>query len=212
MKTAPRNLGNVRMYRSSMQQLEYHSNNNLTNLHRSSSQLSLPGNGNRANSSMPRMKKYSSQSSLRNSFELSSSNANQQRPIIDYRQRRLPQLSASYNSLSLANLHQLIDGKNSQHNGNADSDGNASADENVNRIKARGFPWNVKRADVIDFFEGIHILNAEEGIRIEKNVAMEAFVDLATPKDHDNALTRNGRMFQSKRIFGNFYPFQIQLL
>lgn len=204
MKTSTRNLGNIRMYRSSVQQLEYHCNKDTAKLQRSSSQLSLPGNGNRPNASLSRMKKYSSQLSLSStSFELSNGAANQQRQINENRQRRLSQLSSPYNSLSLANLHQLIDDK-SNANGNDSTAENAEHDKNVNRVKARGFPWKVTKADVIGFFQGIDIPNGEESIRIVKNVAMEAYVDFATAKDHDIATSRNGRFFKSYKILGNF--------
>lgn len=70
------------------------------------------------------------------------------------------------------------------------------------KVIARGFPWNVTKRDVIEFFKGVEILNGEHGISIVKNHAMEAHIELSTAKDRDNALSRHKRKIGSQIING----------
>lgn len=71
-------------------------------------------------------------------------------------------------------------------------------------VKAVGFPWKVKKRDVSMFFEGIDILNGEQGIRIVKRGkgAMEAYVKFATSADQYFALTRDRMKIDSQTIYG----------
>lgn len=69
-------------------------------------------------------------------------------------------------------------------------------------VIARGFPWAVRKKDVMEFFKGVDILNGEHGIKIVKNNAMEAHIELTTAKERDHAISRNKRMFGSRTIYG----------
>lgn len=76
----------------------------------------------------------------------------------------------------------------------------------TNRVVARGLPWTVTKWQVLEFFEGIKVLNGERGIRIthrDERGAMKAYVDVASANDHDAALKRKGRVFKGRTIDGN---------
>lgn len=71
-------------------------------------------------------------------------------------------------------------------------------------VLARGFQWKVTKKDVMQFFKGINILNGEKGINIMKNVAMEAFVELASKADVKKALALNNKRVESRTVHGNY--------
>lgn len=68
-------------------------------------------------------------------------------------------------------------------------------------VLARGFQWKVTKKDVMDFFKNINIANGEKGINIIKNVAMEAYVELASKADVNKALALNNRRVESRTVF-----------
>lgn len=76
-------------------------------------------------------------------------------------------------------------------------------------ILARGFQWKVTKKDVIDFFKGIHILNGEKGINIIKNVAMEAYIELASRADIKAALKLDNRKVDDRIIHSMFCSIRI---
>lgn len=69
-------------------------------------------------------------------------------------------------------------------------------------VMARGFQWKVSKKDVIDFFQGIKIVNGEKGINIIKNIAMEAFVELASKAEVKKALALNNKRVDSRTVHG----------
>lgn len=69
-------------------------------------------------------------------------------------------------------------------------------------VMARGFQWKVSKKDVMDFFKGINILNGEKGINIMKNVAMEAYIELASKNDVKKALALNNKRVDSRTVHG----------
>lgn len=73
-------------------------------------------------------------------------------------------------------------------------------------VKAVGFPWKIKKRDVLKFFDGLDILNGEQGIRVVKRGkgAMEAYVNFATSADRYFALSRNRMKIDSQTIYGKF--------
>lgn len=180
LKTMDRKFPMIRVYRSSMAQMEYQRDRIAPAMQRSSSQLSLPATDNtRPEPAFRPMKKYASQTSL--SGKLAPSGGSSQPP--------------TFSGLSMANIQKLVDAK-------SQSDGRGG-EAKSNRVLARGFPWDVEKSDVIAFFKGITIVGGHKGIQIMKNKAMEAYVDVATDIDHDNALSRTGRLVGSQKILGN---------
>lgn len=73
-------------------------------------------------------------------------------------------------------------------------------------VLARGFQWKVTKRDVVNFFKGIKILNSENGINIIKNVAMEAYVELASKADVKAALKLDGKKVDDRMIHSKFCP------
>lgn len=69
-------------------------------------------------------------------------------------------------------------------------------------VMARGFQWKVSKKDVMEFFKGINILNGEKGINIMKNVAMEAYIELASKNDVKKALAYNNKRVDSRTVHG----------
>lgn len=72
-------------------------------------------------------------------------------------------------------------------------------------ILARGFQWKVTKQDVIDFFKGIKIVGSEKGINIIKNVAMEAYVELASKADVKAALKLDNKRVDDRIVHGKCY-------
>lgn len=69
-------------------------------------------------------------------------------------------------------------------------------------VLARGFQWKVTKQDVINFFKGIKIVGGEKGINIIKNVAMEAYVELASKADVKAALKHDSKRVDERMIHG----------
>lgn len=61
-------------------------------------------------------------------------------------------------------------------------------------IQASGFPWFATKQDIVEHFNGINILNGENGIHFiidkTKNSRNEAMIQLATEKDYQKATTQ----------------------
>lgn len=57
---------------------------------------------------------------------------------------------------------------------------------------------------MIDFFKGIKIVNGEKGINIIKNVAMEAYVELASKADIKAALKLDSKRVDDRVIHSKF--------
>lgn len=74
-------------------------------------------------------------------------------------------------------------------------------------VLARGFQWKVTKADVIKFFKGVKIVDGEDGITIEKNVAMEAKVILGSKNDLKKAIGLHNKTFESRTITGKYGDF-----
>ena len=73
----------------------------------------------------------------------------------------------------------------------------------VYMVMARGFQWKVTKEDVLKFFKSINIPKGEKGINIIKNVAMEAYVELASKADVKKALALNNKRVESRTVHGN---------
>lgn len=69
-------------------------------------------------------------------------------------------------------------------------------------VLARGFQWKVTKQDVIGFFKGIKVMNGENGINIIKNVAMEAYVELASKADVKTALKLDNKRVDDRVVHG----------
>lgn len=69
-------------------------------------------------------------------------------------------------------------------------------------VLARGFQWKVTKKDVLDFFEGVKVLNGEKGINIIKNGAMEAYVELPSKAERKKALALTTRKVDSRIVYG----------
>lgn len=69
-------------------------------------------------------------------------------------------------------------------------------------VVARGFHWKVTKREVIDFFNGIKVVNGENGVTIVKNVAMEAHVVLGSKGDRKKALALHNKQYDSRTITG----------
>lgn len=69
-------------------------------------------------------------------------------------------------------------------------------------IIARGFPWKITKSDIRQMFSDVNILNGENGVQIIKNIAMEAYFKVGTENDLINALSYNGKKFESRTIYG----------
>lgn len=65
-------------------------------------------------------------------------------------------------------------------------------------VLARGFQWKVTKQDVMDFFKGIKIVN----VSIIKNVAMEAYVELASKADVKAALKLDTKRVDDRMVHG----------
>lgn len=59
-------------------------------------------------------------------------------------------------------------------------------------IYVKGLPWTANKQEILDFFDGINILNGTKGIHfvIENENRNDAFIQLATVDDHRLAMTR----------------------
>lgn len=90
----------------------------------------------------------------------------------------------------------------SESNGTSESVAPLKMTENVcsHMIVASGFPWNVTKKDIHDFFSGTQILNGDDGILITKETSMRAYVQFASGYDRRKALTKNRSQMKMRTI------------
>lgn len=87
----------------------------------------------------------------------------------------------------------------------SESDGNGtevSSDNGLREVLARGFPWNVKRVDVGEFFSDINIVGGIDAIDIRKDGAMEATFFVDSDEELQKALSHNKQFVDSRMIYG----------
>lgn len=75
-------------------------------------------------------------------------------------------------------------------------------------IRIRGLPWSTTKQDILDFFDGVHILNGEDGIHLitlpmlPSRPLGEAYIQLASERDLDLAHTFDRKNLGSRYIEG----------
>lgn len=75
-------------------------------------------------------------------------------------------------------------------------------------IRIRGLPWSTTKQDILNFFDGVHILNGEDGIHLVTLALLpnrplgEAFIQLATQKDLNLAHTYDRKNLGTRYIEG----------
>lgn len=75
-------------------------------------------------------------------------------------------------------------------------------------IRIRGLPWTTTKRDIIDFFDGVHILNGEDGIHMVTYALLpnrplgEAYIQLASQRDLELAHTFDRKNLGSRYIEG----------
>lgn len=77
----------------------------------------------------------------------------------------------------------------------------------INCVVARGLPWRITKAQVLDFFQNVNVLDGERGVRLCRRVsrgALEARVNVASADDHDAALRLKGQPLDGRKIDGNW--------
>lgn len=75
----------------------------------------------------------------------------------------------------------------------------------TNRIVARGLPWKVTEDDILEFFQGVNILNGKKGIQFRRcgvRGAMEAHFEVVSANDRVAALKRRGQLMDNRRVDG----------
>lgn len=77
-----------------------------------------------------------------------------------------------------------------------------SSDNGLREVLARGFPWNIKRMDVGEFFSDINIIGGIDGIQIKKYGAMEATFFVDSDDELQKALLHNKQLIDSRMIYG----------
>lgn len=87
-------------------------------------------------------------------------------------------------------------------------DGNAFNCDDPYLIRIRGLPWTTTKRDIIEFFDGVDILNGEDGIHmvtlssIPNRPLGEAYIQLASQNDLDLAHTFDRKNLGSRYIEG----------
>lgn len=77
-------------------------------------------------------------------------------------------------------------------------------------IRIRGLPWSTTKQDILDFFDGVHILNGEDGIHLVTLALVpnrplgEAYIQLATQRDLELAHTFDRKNLGSRYIEGRW--------
>lgn len=180
----------IKAYRSSMAQLEYYRQNDGRPQHSPSL-----NNDHSAPSSYSKCEQFLAQLSIAK-CDSDESDSDCDKSISGLSQ-------SSLGGLSMVNLNRLIEMKSG-----STSKATSSNGLNINRIVASGFSCQAKKSDLFKFFKGINIPNGINSINVvndKQNDLMEAFVDVATAGDHDAALQFSGRLFDSRKILGNFW-------
>lgn len=71
-------------------------------------------------------------------------------------------------------------------------------------IKLRGLPWSATNNDIMKFLDGINITNGNEGVHLltttEGRQSGEAFVEVDTEEDVENALKRDNALMGQRYI------------
>lgn len=67
---------------------------------------------------------------------------------------------------------------------------------------ASGFPWNITKKEIRDFFSGSSILHGDDGIFLLKENAMKAYIQFASGFDRRKALAKHLHQVKSRNIYG----------
>ncbi|KAG5189415.1 hypothetical protein JKP88DRAFT_206122, partial [Tribonema minus] len=90
----------------------------------------------------------------------------------------------------------------SQGSGSAAATGQAGTAEHTGVIRMRGLPFSATKADVVNFFQGLNVLDesVQFVVRGDGRVTGEAFVTLSSPAEAEAAMQRNGSNMGSRYI------------
>lgn len=91
---------------------------------------------------------------------------------------------------------------------NDDVGGSGNYDDSVNIIRIRGLPWNTTVREICDFFEGVNILNGENGVHLitlatnNSKPLGEAYIELASNEDFELAKSFHKKNLGTRYIEG----------
>lgn len=91
---------------------------------------------------------------------------------------------------------------------NDDIEGSGNYDDIANIIRIRGLPWNTTVREICDFFEGVNILNGENGVHLitlatnNTKPLGEAYIELASHEDFELAKSFHKKNLGTRYIEG----------
>lgn len=91
---------------------------------------------------------------------------------------------------------------------NDDIEGSGNYDDIANIIRIRGLPWNTTVREICDFFEGVNILNGENGVHLitlatnNSKPLGEAYIELASNEDFELAKSFHKKNLGTRYIEG----------
>lgn len=91
---------------------------------------------------------------------------------------------------------------------NDDIGGRGNYDDSGNIIRIRGLPWNTTVREICDFFEGVNILNGENGVHLitlatnNSKPLGEAYIELASNEDFELAKSFHKKNLGTRYIEG----------
>lgn len=95
-------------------------------------------------------------------------------------------------------------------NSQDDGDGNNICNYSPYIIRIRGLPWNTTKHEICDFFDGVNIVNGENGIHlitVATNTSRplgEAYIELATNEDLQLVHSFHKKNLGARYIEGKF--------
>lgn len=100
-----------------------------------------------------------------------------------------------------------------QDDNNDNGNGNGSGDDEYSPyiIRIRGLPWNTTKQEICDFFNGVHIVNGENGIHLvtlatnNTKPLGEAYIELSSEDDIQRAHTFHKKTLGTRYIEGRFF-------
>lgn len=71
-------------------------------------------------------------------------------------------------------------------------------------VQSNGYPWSITKQEIIQFFNGVEILNGSKGIHFiiqeRKNKCNKVYLQLASKIDYEKALTFTGKKLDGYNI------------
>lgn len=92
--------------------------------------------------------------------------------------------------------------------GNSIGDGDGDDDYSPYIIRIRGLPWNTTKQEICDFFDGVNIVNGENGIHLvtlatnNTKPLGEAYIELGSEEDIQRAHTFHKKNLGTRYIEG----------